>query len=104
MSRTTMAMFLALFTSGCATGFSHSLHEYDRLDLPEDHAGEPQQLVEGNTHQDVTLLTGNTDFVDVAYRRLLAECPHGRIVNVSARSTTQLGFLAYRNTMKFEGI
>ncbi|MGH7298259.1 MAG: hypothetical protein ACRELB_25190 [Polyangiaceae bacterium] len=46
-------------------------------------------------------ITDNTDYVDVAYARLEAQCP-GDIVGVNTRYSTKLGFLSYRNTIELQ--
>jgi hypothetical protein len=40
-------------------------------------------------------------YVDVAYQRLLAQCP-GDIVAVNTRYSTKLGFLSYMNTVEMQ--
>jgi hypothetical protein len=48
-------------------------------------------------------VTDNTDYVDAAYARLLAQCP-GDVVGVNTRYSTKLGFLSYKNTIDIQAL
>jgi hypothetical protein len=81
-----------------------SLHEYSVLDSPGEPLPARAKPIQGIAVQKVTILTDNTDFADEAYQSLLAKCPQGRITNVSARYSTDLGILAYQNELVINGI
>jgi len=98
------APLLALVVLAC--GCSYSMHEYQAAGYAPatQTAGPPRQAVwiHARANQGVVLgVTDNTDYVDVAYQRLLAQCP-GDIVAVNTRYSTKLGFLSYRNTVEMQ--
>jgi ribosomal protein S2 len=96
---------LALATLAC--GCSYSMHEYQAAGYAPatpTSGGAPRQAVwiHARANQGVILgVTDNTDYVDEAYQRLLAQCP-GDIVAVNTRYSTKLGFLSYRNTVEMQ--
>jgi hypothetical protein len=90
--------------SGCAIGLGKSLQEYSLTDPPENYGQYRHRDIQASVTQNVVFATGDTDFADQAYQTLLDECPKGRIINVSARYATDLGFLAYKNTLRIRGI
>lgn len=98
-SRFCILALIAISSSGCALGFGRSLHQYSMLDNDAS-SGKP---IVSEATQDVVVVTGDTEFADTAYYSLLEKCPHGRIVNVSARHSTNLGFFGYRNTLRLTG-
>ncbi len=49
-------------------------------------------------------MTGNTDYVEEAYHRLLAACPAGELVGVNTRYSTKLGFLSYTNHIHMQAL
>ena len=110
MSKGSKIKSVAVFTlflissSGCAIGLGKSLHEYSMLEAPIDTKNAKQRPVSVEANQNVILgFSFNTDFADEAYQNLLNSCPNGRIINVSARHSTDLGFLAYKNKMVLTG-
>lgn len=94
---------LSIITTGCAIGIGKSLHEYSLLDTTDLKPGQKSRAIEAETDQHVIIATDNTDFSDEAYHKLVNECPRGRIVNITARYSTDLGFFAYKNKMKLTG-
>lgn len=84
-------------------GCTHSVHQvalggFD--DVPPSARLHPIEVV---ADQEVFIASGNTDFADEAMQQLAAKCPHGRIVGISARHSTSLGFLAYTNKLRVTG-
>jgi len=95
---------LLLSTSGCAIGLGKSVHQYS---LEENSLGlqsKNQRNISAESNQNVVFATSNTDFSDEAYQQLLEQCPKGRIVNITARHSTSLGFFAYKNTMRLTAV
>ena len=91
-------------SSGCAIGLGKSLHEYSLAEAPIETRGLKAREIEASADDNVILgFTFDTDFADKAYRKLLAECPRGRIVNMAARYSTDLGILAYKEKLKING-
>ncbi|HEY3816653.1 MAG TPA: hypothetical protein VGL81_05755 [Polyangiaceae bacterium] len=93
---------LAVLASGC----SYSMHEYQAAGYAAatPTSGPPRQAVWIHSRADQGVLLGvtdNTDYVDVAYRGLLAECS-GDIVGLNTRYSTKLGFLSFKNTVEMQ--
>jgi ribosomal protein S2 len=103
MHRAVLMVALATLACGC----SYSMHEYQAAGYAPatpTSGGAPRQAVwiHARANQGVILgVTDNTDYVDEAYQRLLAQCP-GDIVAVNTRYSTKLGFLSYRNTVEMQ--
>ena len=97
-----LSAFLVCFLA-CSTGLGKSLHENAILSPTQNHEGMQARIVKAQTSQKVAIATGNTDYVDQAYRNLLSQCSQGKIVNVSSKFTTDLGFLGYENHFEFQG-
>jgi hypothetical protein len=82
------------------------MHEYQAAGYasPTPTAGPRRQAVwiHSRANQGVVLgITDNTDYVDVAYEGLLAQCS-GDIVGLNTRYSTKLGFLSFRNTVEMQ--
>ncbi len=93
---------VAVLASGC----SYSMHEYQAAGYAPatPTSGAPRQAVwiHARANQGVVLgVTDNTDYVDEAYQRLLAQCT-GDIVGINTRYSTKLGFLSFRNTVEMQ--
>lgn len=100
--RCAILFFVGLLACGC----SYSVHEYQAAGYapatptsgPPRHA----EWIRSRADQDVVLgITDNTDYVDEAYTRLVAQCP-GDIVGVNTRYSTKLGFFSYTNTVEMQ--
>lgn len=101
--RQSLILMLSVLLSGCA----HSLHQYYVSDssLPLRNLASDGKEISAEAEQFVILfITGNTDYADQAYSKLLAQCPHGEIVGINARYSTSLGFLSYYNKIHLRGI
>jgi hypothetical protein len=69
-------------------------------------AGPPPKAewIHARAEQGVVLgVVDNTDYVDVAYQRLLAQCK-GDVVAVNTRYSTKLGFLSYTNAIELRAL
>lgn len=98
-----LACFAPL-AGGCALGLGKSLHQYSLNEtLSETPPNAKARPIESSALQNVFILTSNTDFPDEAYLELLDQCRKGRIVNIVAKHTTDLGLLAYQNKMVLSG-
>ena len=90
--------------SGCIPDFGKSLHEVSLLEATDLSGARSVRPVEARTEQFVVLsFAFDADYVGDARRALLAACPRGRIVNITARFSTDLGFFAYRNKLVLRG-
>lgn len=100
------AIFVAVFPllfCGCAIGLARSVHQYSLDELSEDYHGKRTRPIEAMATQHAIFAATDTDFADLAHARLLEQCPHGRIVNITARYSTRLGFFAFDNVLKLHG-
>ena len=96
---TLAALFLVLFAPSCA----YSVHQYYAGDFEK--AASKGRIITADSEQFVILsITGNTDYVEQAYHRLLDQCPKGRIVGVNTRYSTSMGFLSYTNKIHIQAI
>jgi hypothetical protein len=99
-----VASIVAMSVTGC---FS-SVHEYQAAGYAPS-ADEPRsnldaKPIRADAQQFVVLgITDNTDYVNEAYARLLAQCA-GEIVGVNTRYSTELGFLSYTNNVQMEAL
>ncbi len=95
----------AAFCSGCAIGLGKSVHQFTQLDYTKtEEIKSLKEEVEAIGSQYVFLyFTFSADYASDAYNALLAKCENGRIVNISARHSTDLGILAYRNKLILKG-
>jgi hypothetical protein len=100
-----MALLCVALLQGCAVGLGKSVHQYvlTETDLPK--GRQKVSSIEAEADQYVLLgFTDNTDFADEARQRLIDKCPKGRIIGISAKHSTDLGFMAYRNRMRLTGL
>ena len=106
-SSSALAAALAVFALG-ATGCWSTVHEYQAAGYASDRRdpGPPIQAtaIQSDAEQFVVLgITGDTQYVDEAYARLLAKCP-GEIVGVNTRYSTKLGFFSYTNEVHMQAL
>jgi hypothetical protein len=101
-------LILASALAASATGCTYSMNEYHaagyapvtRVD-PDAPPPKPEVVI-ADAEQDVVLgITDNTDYVDEAYGKLLAQCG-GDIVGVNTRYSTKLSFLSYTNRVHIQ--
>lgn len=97
MKRLARVLPLLLLLSGC----TYSVHQVATGGLENVPADGTARRVEAEAEQTVILyITGNTDFADRAYRKLLAQCPNGALYGIEERHSTSHGFLSFTNHMK----
>ncbi len=100
----TAALFLTaalLMTTGCA----HSIHEVHVSDFNPGRSLKDGRRVKASTEQFVVLgFTGNTDYVDDAYKKLMSECPTGVITGITTQFSTSLGFFSWTNKILMQGL
>lgn len=94
---------LSVLGLALVAGCTHSVHQVAMGNFDDVPPTARLHPVEVEADQEVFIASGNTDFADQAMARLAATCPHGRIVGVSARHSTSLGFLAYTNKLRVTG-
>ncbi|MEK6606602.1 MAG: hypothetical protein AABZ30_02975 [Myxococcota bacterium] len=94
----------ALASSACVIDFAKSLHQYSMLDVEDTSPGTARPIGAETSDKVILGFAFETDYVDEAYRQLLAACPRGAIANVRARHSTDLGILAFRRKMKLDAV
>lgn len=103
MSRAVKVLVLAL--AGFAAGCAHSVHMVHTSDFNPYAAVESGDMVKGYAEQFVVLgFVGQTDYVDVAYRNLLAACPRGSVSGITTQYSTSLGFFSWTNKILMQGL
>lgn len=94
-------LLAAVLSAGCSTTFGHSVHSYGFMSLEPVPDSRP---VEAEETEDVVLgFIFDTDYVDRARDKLLAQCPDAELVNVKVKFSTDMGFLAYRQRVHMRG-
>lgn len=89
---------------GCAIGLGKSLHQYSILSYEKDPKNRKVKTISVEETDYVVLsMAFDTEYVEQAYQKFLRACPNGEIINVSARHSTDLGILAYRDKIVLEG-
>jgi hypothetical protein len=97
--RILLAAFLLL--SACA----HSVHEV----YISDFAGYPKleqgQVIKATAEQHTVLgFVYETDYVETAKKKLMAQCPTGDISGISTQFSTSLGFFSWTNKILMQGL
>lgn len=97
------ALLLAglLGLAGCA----HSIHEVHTSDFIPGVPIESGEMVKGYAEQFVIMgFTSETDYVDSAYKKLMAACPNGAITGITTQISTSLGFFSWTNKALLQGL
>ncbi|XGC82402.1 hypothetical protein ACES2L_07925 [Bdellovibrio bacteriovorus] len=97
------ALFLIslLFLGACA----HSVHEVHTSDFTPSAPIESGTMVKAYSEQFVVFyFTGNTDYVDQAYYKLMDACPGGAVSGITTQYTTSLGFFSWTNKILMQGL
>ena len=91
-------------SSGCVLDLGKSLHQVSLLEVTDLAGATRVRPVEVQREQTVIFYFAfDADYADEARRDLLAACPRGRVVNITARHSTDLGFFAHRNKLLLRG-
>jgi len=93
--------FLLLLSVGCA----HSIHEVHTSDFLPSSEMAKGRMIKGTSEQFVILgFTGNTDYVNQAYERLMTACPTGAVTGITTQLSTSLGFFSWTNKVLMQGL
>lgn len=99
--RILIALLVAVAVSGCA----HSIHQVHTSDFTPYAAIESGDMVKGYGDQFVFLgFVQQTDYVNVAYEKLMQACPNGAITGITTQYSTSLGFLSWTNKVLMQGL
>lgn len=94
-----------LLTAAILAGCAHSVHMVHTSDFVPYAKIEQGDVVKGHADQFVVLgFTGNTDYVDEAYRQLMQACPEGTITGITSQISTDLGFFSWTNHALMQGL
>lgn len=95
-------LLLISFGSGC----THSLHISHVSDFSPTYRRYTQgELVKAKADQFVILgFVTQTDYVDLAYRKLMATCPNGQIQGITTQYSTDHGFFSWTNVVEMQGL
>ncbi len=100
-------LLLALGLSGCAIGLGKSLHQYSSLDEYNRKAFEGRKKTSISHVEEQYVFIDflfDTDYADDGYKAFLSKCSGGTINNIRVTHSTDLGFFAYRERVRYEGI
>lgn len=90
-----------LLLSGCAYSV-HNVYISDFSGYPKLEQG---QMVKATAEQEVVLgFVYETDYVDQARKKLIAQCPEGDISGISTQFSTSLGFFSWTNKVLMQGL
>ncbi|MGZ3744910.1 MAG: hypothetical protein ACXWRE_09725 [Pseudobdellovibrionaceae bacterium] len=90
-----------LLLSGCA----YSVHEVYISDFGAYKKLEQGEVVKASTEQFVIMgFIYDTNYVDQARRKLIAQCPQGEISGISTQYSTDLGFFSWTNKILMQGL
>ena len=95
-----LGLIAVLSLSACA----HSIHQVNVSDFEPYAPIESGNMVSANSEQFVVMSwTGNTDYVNDAYQKLLASCD-GTVSGISTQFSTSLGFFSWTNKILMQGL
>lgn len=96
-----IVLVLSLMLSACA----HSIHEVHTSDFMPGTPVESGDMVKASTEQFVVLgFTGETNYVDQAYKKLMAACPNGVITGITTQYSTSMSFFSWTNKILMQGL
>ena len=97
--RVLLAAFLLL--SGCA----YSVHNVYISDFGSYQKLEQGEVVKATAEQFTVMgFVYDTNYVDQARTRLIAQCPQGDISGISTQYSTSLGFFSWTNKVLMQGL
>lgn len=90
-----------LALSGCA----HSVHEVYVSDFGSYQKLEQGTMVKASAEQFTVMgFIRETNYIDEARRKLMAQCPSGEISGISTQFSTSLGFFSWTNKVLMQGL
>ena len=95
------AILALLFLAGC----SHSIHQVQVSDFEPYAPIERGEIVKGFGEQFVIMsFTRQTNYIDEAYRQLMAACPDGTVTGITTQLSTDHGFFSWTNKALMQGL
>ncbi|MBI1862276.1 MAG: hypothetical protein HYR96_15285 [Deltaproteobacteria bacterium] len=94
-------LLIALLLVGC----THSIHLVNTSDFEPFTSYGGGKLIQAKSEQFVIYyMTGNTDYVEEAYHKLMKECPGGTIKGITTQYSTSHGFFSWTNKILMQGL
>lgn len=96
------AFIFALFSTGC----THSIHIANVSDFaPTYKEYSKGELIKAKSEQFAVMgFVTETNYVDNAYKKLMANCPNGAIQGITTQYSTSHGFLSWTNIIEMQGL
>jgi hypothetical protein len=87
-------------------GCTHSLHVSHVSDFAPTFKTYAQgELIKSKATQFVIMgFIYDTNYVDVAYQKLMAECPNGSVQGITTQFSTSHGFFSWTNIINMQGL
>jgi hypothetical protein len=96
-----LSIFIFLFLSGCA----YSIHDVYVSDFQPYSPLEKGEIVKAEAEQFVVMsFVQDTNYVDLAYTKLQAQCPNKAITGIFTQYSTSLGFFSWKNKVLMQGL
>ncbi len=99
---------ILLITSfiGVFSACTHSLHVAHVSDFsPTFKEYSKGELVKAKAEQFAIMgFVDNTDYIDIAYRKLQDSCPRGTIQGITTQYSTSHGFFSWTNVVEMQGL
>ena len=102
-SRPALPIALAIAAACAGAGCTHSVHQYTVGDYAGELRAPAARAVMAEATTKDWFFSTNNDFADVAYERLLAQCPGGEVQGIHTRHSTSHGFLSYTRKLILRG-
>ncbi len=99
-------ILLVAFFFGALSACTHSLHVAHVGDFsPTFKDYSKGELVKAKAEQFVIMgFVSDTEYVDVAYRKLQENCPRGTIQGITTQYSTSHGFFSWTNVVEMQGL
>ena len=99
-----MRLLPFLIPLGIGTGCTFAVHQNHTSDFVLAKPLSEHRTIEARDEQQVILgITGQTDYVDNAYRRLMNQCEGGTVTGIQSRYSTSHSFLSWTNVVHMWG-
>ncbi|WP_411821696.1 hypothetical protein [Leptospira sp. 'Mane'] len=86
------------------TGCMYSIHQFHAGDTELPSRSESVKQIVAESEQFTVLgIVKDTNYVDDALAKLVAQCPNGIVQSIGSRFSTDLGFLSWTNRVRLEG-
>jgi len=101
MMRRTLCLLLGMVgTAGC----THAVHINHTSNFQVTKPLSEYRVIEARAEQQVILgMTGQTDYANDAYRRLMNQCEGGVVMGIQTRFSTSHNFLSWQNVVEMRG-